>query len=184
MTRMFSIIAAAIVLFYACTPAVAQSYPQRPIRMLVGLPAGGSTDIMGRLIAAKIGERLGQQVVNVLMMPGTARERLTKGVFVPKNETEAVGALEAALVAVIAAEKVEAKIRAAVKAGTLQGRADTHAAKAVLAGVIGADEAAALDRAQQLRRRVIMVDDFPRDLGKTEIFQTTQAVTYEALQRG
>ena len=86
--------------------------------------------------------------------------------------------------AVIAAEKVEAKIRAAVKAGTLQGRADTHAAKAVLAGVISADEAAALDRAQQLRRRVIMVDDFPRDLGKTEIFQTTQAVTFEALQRG
>ncbi len=44
-------------------PAIAQTYPQRPIRMLVGLPAGGSTDIMGRLIAAKLGERFGQQVV-------------------------------------------------------------------------------------------------------------------------
>jgi hypothetical protein len=54
----------------------------------------------------------------------------------------------------------------------------------VLAGVISAEEAAALERAQVLRRRVIMVDDFPRDLGKTEIFQTTQAVTFEALQRG
>jgi hypothetical protein len=30
---------------------------------------------------------------------------------------------------------------------------------------------------------VIMVDDFPRDLGKSEIFQTTEPVTFEALQR-
>jgi tripartite-type tricarboxylate transporter receptor subunit TctC len=43
--------------------ARAQNYPQHPIRMIVGLPAGGSTDIMGRLIAAKLGERLEQQVV-------------------------------------------------------------------------------------------------------------------------
>ena len=39
-----------------------------------------------------------------------------------------------------------------------------------------------LERAGQLRRKVIMVDDFPRDLGKTEIFQTTQPVTFEALR--
>jgi tripartite-type tricarboxylate transporter receptor subunit TctC len=63
MMRMFSRIAAAIILLGAVSPAFAQSYPQRPIRMIVGLPAGGSTDIMGRLIAAKIGERFGQQVV-------------------------------------------------------------------------------------------------------------------------
>ena len=43
--------------------ASAQDYPQRPIRMIVGLPAGGSTDLMGRLLAAKLGERFGQQVV-------------------------------------------------------------------------------------------------------------------------
>lgn len=41
----------------------AQPYPQRPIRMIVGLPVGGSTDLLGRLLAAKLGERLGQQVV-------------------------------------------------------------------------------------------------------------------------
>ena len=43
--------------------ASAQDYPQRPLRMIVGLPAGGSTDIMGRLVAAKLSERFGQQVV-------------------------------------------------------------------------------------------------------------------------
>ncbi|HEV7803082.1 MAG TPA: tripartite tricarboxylate transporter substrate binding protein, partial [Burkholderiales bacterium] len=40
-----------------------QGYPQRPIRMIVGLPAGGTTDIMGRLVASRLTERLGQQVI-------------------------------------------------------------------------------------------------------------------------
>jgi tripartite-type tricarboxylate transporter receptor subunit TctC len=56
---------AAAVLFaaLACCGAVAQNYPQRPIRMVIGLPPGGSTDIMGRIVAGKLSERLGQQVV-------------------------------------------------------------------------------------------------------------------------
>ena len=41
----------------------AQDYPRRPIRLIVALPPGGSTDIMGRMLAGKLGERLGQQVV-------------------------------------------------------------------------------------------------------------------------
>ncbi len=47
----------------APAPAWAQNYPQRPIRMVVGLPAGGSTDVMARIVSAKLSERLGQQVV-------------------------------------------------------------------------------------------------------------------------
>jgi tripartite-type tricarboxylate transporter receptor subunit TctC len=46
-----------------CDIATAQRYPQRPIRMVVGLPAGGSTDVMARLVSGKLSERLGQQVV-------------------------------------------------------------------------------------------------------------------------
>ena len=41
----------------------AQTYPQRPVRMVVAVVAGGSTDIMARLVGAKLGERIGQQVV-------------------------------------------------------------------------------------------------------------------------
>jgi hypothetical protein len=48
-------------------------------------------------------------------------------------------------------------------------------------GVITPEEKAAVERAQTLRRRVIMVDDFPQDLGRTEIYQTTQPVSFEAL---
>jgi hypothetical protein len=85
---------------------------------------------------------------------------------------------------VIAAEAVDAKIRAGVKAGTLKGRrADELAAQAVANNLISSADVALLARAQELRRKVIMVDDFPLDLGKSELFQTTQAVTFEALRR-
>ncbi len=44
--------------------AYAQSdYPARPLRLIVPFPAGGSTDIVGRVVAQKLSERLGQQVV-------------------------------------------------------------------------------------------------------------------------
>jgi len=46
-------------------PAQAQSgdYPNKPIRMVVTFPPGGSTDAVIRLIAPRLGERLGQQIV-------------------------------------------------------------------------------------------------------------------------
>jgi tripartite-type tricarboxylate transporter receptor subunit TctC len=44
--------------------ANAQSdYPNRPIRLIIGFPAGGSTDIVGRVVAQKLSERLGQAVI-------------------------------------------------------------------------------------------------------------------------
>jgi tripartite-type tricarboxylate transporter receptor subunit TctC len=44
-------------------PALAQSYPTKPVRFLVGFPPGGTNDIIARVIAPKLGEGLGQQVV-------------------------------------------------------------------------------------------------------------------------
>src|SRR5262245_13324228 len=47
----------------APAPAAAQSWPQKPIKMIVPFPAGGGTDFIGRLAAKHLSDRLGQQVV-------------------------------------------------------------------------------------------------------------------------
>jgi tripartite-type tricarboxylate transporter receptor subunit TctC len=46
-----------------CSGAGAQTYPSRPIRMIVPFAAGGTTDALGRVLAVFMSERLGQQVV-------------------------------------------------------------------------------------------------------------------------
>lgn len=62
MSKQFRI-ATVMLAMLACGVAAAQGYPQRPIRMVVGLPAGGSTDVMARIVATRLTERIGQQVV-------------------------------------------------------------------------------------------------------------------------
>src|SRR5512138_1882259 len=58
--------------FFACGAALcalavtavhAQNYPSKPIRLVVGFPAGGPADIFGRAIAQKLTEVTGQQVI-------------------------------------------------------------------------------------------------------------------------
>src|ERR1700687_5214971 len=55
--------ASAVALPFAPRFARAQTYPTRPVRLIVGFPAGGQVDIIARLTAQWLGDRLGQSVV-------------------------------------------------------------------------------------------------------------------------
>ena len=56
-------IAIAAVATLAAAPTVAQNYPNHAIRLVVPSSPGGGTDITGRIVAQKLSEQLGQQVV-------------------------------------------------------------------------------------------------------------------------
>lgn len=97
------------------------------------------------------------RVAELMMSPGPARERLSGPIHVSRDPAEAVGALELAFEAVVAAESIEARLQAALRKGRLT---DRDPATAIAAGVLTADELAQLERAAALVRRVIAVDDF------------------------
>jgi tripartite-type tricarboxylate transporter receptor subunit TctC len=56
-------VVAAIALPAVARQASAQAYPARPLRWVVGFPAGGGADIVSRIMAPWLAERLGQPVV-------------------------------------------------------------------------------------------------------------------------
>ena len=63
MNRNFLRFAVAALAAALSLPVLAQDYPSRPVRLIVPVAAAGMTDIMGRLIARKLQDRLGQPVV-------------------------------------------------------------------------------------------------------------------------
>jgi len=139
-----------------------ENFPSRPMAWLIRLAAFP----LGRGLRAP-DDRLGGEVTRLLSEPSAARDRLTRGMFIRKDEADPVGRLEVALDLVVPAEAVEAKLRAAAKAGVLHGRTnDERRASALSQGIITAEEAALLDRFKRVQRACIMVDDFPRDIGR------------------
>ncbi len=111
-------------------------------------------------------DQLGQEVAVLLMQPGEARDRLTAGIYLPDNETDAVGALESALASTLACEPLQASLHAARRAGKLNALEELlRIAEARDTGLITAEQALLLERDYALRRKVIMVDDFaPEEL--------------------
>ncbi len=146
---------------------VLQNYPNR-------LMAWGLRRIVfpwGRTQAAP-SDQLGQDVAKLLVNPSTTRDRLTAGCHLPATANEPVGAIEQALASTLAAEPVEAKIRAFEKRGTLSGNPQANVrdiADAVYAaGGITEAEFTIVKQRNALRDTVIKVDDFPFDFGTND----------------
>lgn len=59
----FALLLVALTPTAAWAQSAASSYPHRPVRLIIPFPPGGSNDILGRILASRISERLGQQMV-------------------------------------------------------------------------------------------------------------------------
>ena len=116
-------------------------------------------------------DKLGHEVATLLINPSATRDRLTSDVHLPTDLEEPVGALEAALLATLAAEPIEAKVRQAIKRGEFKpgllvnGGVDALYDAAFTAGIISGEEHRLIHRRGELRDKVIRVDDFPYDFG-------------------
>lgn len=106
-------------------------------------------------------DALGHAVASLLLAPSAARDRLTAGMFLPKDSNEALARLEDALTKVIAAEPHERKLQAVLDAHPLlTGEHEALIAAALQCGMLSNDEAQAVRAAHAACRAVIEVDSF------------------------
>jgi acyl-CoA dehydrogenase len=108
-------------------------------------------------------DEMAHAVARLMMEPGSARDRLTTGIFVPAADNEPMADLEKALQCVVESAAVEAKLRGAVKLRQITARGDEKILQALQLNIITAEEADLLNRLKDLRNRVIKVDDFSSD---------------------
>jgi acyl-CoA dehydrogenase len=106
-------------------------------------------------------DRVAEQVTALLMEPGPSRDRLTAGIYLPADPNDRLRRLEAALAAVLAAEPVEKKLRAALHHHWISPESYAQFIDdSVKRGVISQVEAGLVRDAEMLRREALRVDDF------------------------
>src|SRR5215813_14060784 len=77
--RFLRLAGGAVALPYVSTIASAQTYPAKPVRLIIGYTPGGSADLTARLMAQWLSERLGQQFL-VEPRPGAGTNLATEAV--------------------------------------------------------------------------------------------------------
>ena len=58
-----AVVVAALAAILLCPDAVLAQYPNKPIRMVISFPPGGAADVMGRIVAGKLRDSMGQPIV-------------------------------------------------------------------------------------------------------------------------
>ncbi len=109
-------------------------------------------------------DQLGHEIADMLLTPSAARDRLTRGIYLPDSIDEPVGRIEDALIKVIKAEHPERRLRKEMK----DYPAEYEGLEAVLKAaveqkVLTEDEAELIRQADEARNAVIRVDDFDKD---------------------
>jgi acyl-CoA dehydrogenase len=114
------------------------------------------------------GDRLGRQIVDVIMTPSEARDRLTHGIYRTVEPTNPLGLLQEALTLSLAAEPIEKRIRVeGVKTGRVTALdLPGQIQQALAAGIVTATEAAQLRDYDRKVMELVHVDDFdPHEIG-------------------
>jgi acyl-CoA dehydrogenase len=110
-------------------------------------------------------DRLSHKVASLIQIEGEQRNRLTDGMYIPKETSEALGLLEAAFSAVHRSAAVEAKLRKAAKDGYLPRKRRPSALldEARQKGLIDQAEYDIVFEAEKLRLNYVQVDDFSNE---------------------
>ena len=109
-------------------------------------------------------DALTHELANLMLQDNEQRERLTAGIYIPKDADQGLGRLEKALKAIHQEEGIDKKIRAAVKARTLaRKKGPALLEEAVQKGVISAEEQRIYAEAEKLRYDAILVDDYSQE---------------------
>ena len=106
-------------------------------------------------------DRLGHRVAQLMQTPGAQRDRLTNGLYIPRDASEALAQLERAFELAVPAEEILSRIRSAVRKGdVLRGSSRETLESAVNAGVISTEDADLVRRAEAARSEYTKVDAF------------------------
>ena len=153
---------------------ILKNFPNRPVAW-----------VMRRLVFPKgmtliqPSDQLGHEVAKILITPCAARDRLVAGMYLPDDENDIMGQLNAAMNAVVAAEPIEAKVRVAQKAGRISAKQqDEIFEEAKSLSVITDTELALWKRARVLTKEVIRVDDFDKNFGLAVVQPSAKSTDY------
>lgn len=115
-------------------------------------------------IGSQSADGLGTRVVKTILKKSEQRDRLTSGIYIPKDKNQQLGRLEHAMEVVLQAEGIEKKIRDAVRAKKIEKKKGPGQAEIARAGGIISDtEFQLLKDSIVIRTDAIQVDDFSQE---------------------
>ncbi len=136
-----------------------QNLPNRPVAWLARLVIFP----LGRHFSPP-SDKLGHQVAHLLITPSEIRDRLTKGLYIPDNNTETLGKLEQGFNKVITADHAEKKLYRGMKGYKPNYNGlDDLIEQGLKKNVITEEDAKLIREADEARTDIIQVDDFAPD---------------------